>query len=107
APGCNATCGLSNVSNGTPEEMRPLLNRTYLVMLEKYGMNSAIVNAFEKELVLLAKKSADEGVKKLIRGVMEGIEPDMSKLTPEEIDYVKTAKVLLGHSLYSHSWLKL
>ncbi len=39
APGCNATCGLSNISNGTPEKMRPLLNRTYLVMLEKYGMN--------------------------------------------------------------------
>ncbi|MFH0795714.1 MAG: dihydropteroate synthase [Candidatus Omnitrophota bacterium] len=107
APGCNAACGLSNVSNGTPEELRPLLNRTYLVMLEKYGMNSAIVNAFEKELVLLARKSAGEGVKKLIRGVMEGVEPDMSKLTQEEIEYVKTTKVLLGHSLYSHSWLKL
>ena len=35
----------------------------------------------------------------------EGI--DMSALSREEADYVKTAKILLGHTLYSDSWLEL
>ena len=31
----------------------------------------------------------------------------MGSLSKEEQDYVKTARVLLGHSLYSDSWLQL
>jgi cobalamin-dependent methionine synthase I len=30
APGCKSIVGLSNVSNGTPSELRPWLNRTYM-----------------------------------------------------------------------------
>jgi 5-methyltetrahydrofolate corrinoid/iron sulfur protein methyltransferase len=45
APGLRATCGLSNVSNGAPAPLRPVLNQTYLLMLERYGMTSAIVDA--------------------------------------------------------------
>ena len=32
---------------------------------------------------------------------------DTDKLSKEELDYVKTAKVLAGKSLYSDSWLEL
>ncbi len=106
APGCRSTCGLSNVSNGTPAELRPILNRTYLIMLEKYGLSSAIVNAFDQELVEIAR-GGKENIKRLVWRMMDGEEPDLNSLTPEEVDYVKTTKVLLGHSLYSHSWLKL
>jgi 5-methyltetrahydrofolate corrinoid/iron sulfur protein methyltransferase len=38
APGAKSTCGLSNISNGPPEHLRPILNSTYMVMLEKCGM---------------------------------------------------------------------
>ena len=31
----------------------------------------------------------------------------MGSLSKEEKDYVKTARVLLGQSLYSDSWLEL
>jgi 5-methyltetrahydrofolate corrinoid/iron sulfur protein methyltransferase len=31
----------------------------------------------------------------------------MSSLSKEEADYVKTAKVILGHTLYSDSWLEI
>jgi 5-methyltetrahydrofolate corrinoid/iron sulfur protein methyltransferase len=31
----------------------------------------------------------------------------MGSLSKEEQDYVKTARVLLGQSLYSDSWLEL
>jgi len=106
APGCQSTCGLSNVSNGTPEELRPILNRTYFVMLMKYGLSSAIVNAFDQELVALARGQRENAVT-LVHRVMDGEEGNLEQLTPEEADYVKTTKVLLGESLYSHSWLKL
>lgn len=106
APGCKSTCGLSNVSNGTPAEVRPILNQTYLIMLEKYGLSSAIVNAFDQELIEIGR-SGKENIKRLVWQVMDGKEPDVSSLSLEEIDYIKTTKVLLGDSLYSHSWLKL
>jgi hypothetical protein len=32
-----------------PEHLRPILNQTYLMMLERYGMVEAIVNAFNEE----------------------------------------------------------
>ena len=43
----------------------------------------------------------------LVGKVMNGEPIDMSKLSKEEADYVKTAKVLMGTSLYSDSWLDL
>src|SRR5210317_1807304 len=39
APGARSTCGLSNISNGPPDHLRPILNQTYMVMLQKYGMH--------------------------------------------------------------------
>ncbi len=49
-PGMRSTCGLSNVSNGAPDHLRPILNQTYMMMLERYGMASAIVDAFDEDL---------------------------------------------------------
>jgi 5-methyltetrahydrofolate corrinoid/iron sulfur protein methyltransferase len=43
----------------------------------------------------------------LVGKVMNGEQIDMSSLSKEEADYVKTAKVLLGESLYSDSWLEI
>jgi 5-methyltetrahydrofolate corrinoid/iron sulfur protein methyltransferase len=106
APGCNTTCGLSNVSNGSPAELRPLLNRTYLMILLRYGLSSAIVDAFDKELVSIAK-GEKEPIKKIVWDVIDGVGHDIKTLSEDEIAYVKTARVLLGESLYSHSWLKL
>ena len=106
APGCGFTCGLSNISNGSPENVRPLLNRTCFIMLQKYGMTSAIVDAFDLELVRTARGER-ENLKKLVWDVMEGKEHPADELNPEEVDYLKTTKVLLGHFLYSHSLLKV
>jgi 5-methyltetrahydrofolate corrinoid/iron sulfur protein methyltransferase len=38
---------------------------------------------------------------------MDGDKPDLSSLDEEEVKYVKTVRVLMGESLYSHSWLEL
>ena len=106
APGMKSTCGLSNVSNGAPEHLRPILNQTYIVIIEKYGMYSAIVDAFDDDMTAFCKGERPE-IKKLIEDICDGNEPDPGSLTKEELDYMKTAKVLLGHSLYSDSWLEL
>ncbi len=106
APGCKSIVGLSNVSNGTPAHLRPYLNRTYLAMLMKYGLYSAIVDAFDAELIRLARGEMPEMVE-LVHRVMDGERPDLSSLAQKERDYVKTVRVLSGQSLYSHSWLEI
>ena len=106
APGCKSTVGLSNVSNGTPTHLRPWLNRTYMIMLMKYGLYSAIVDAFDTDLIKIARGERPEIVD-LVHRVMDGEKPDLSSLTEEEIKYVKTVRVLTGESLYSHSWLEI
>jgi len=106
APGCKSTVGLSNISNGAPAHLRPWLNRTYMIMLMRYGLYSAIVDAFDAELIKIARGERPEIVK-LVHRVMDGEQPDPSSLTEEEINYVKTVRVLTGESLYSHSWLEI
>ena len=45
------TCGLSNVSNQVPDENRSLLNRVYLVMLMAVGIDTAIADPLDEELM--------------------------------------------------------
>jgi len=106
APEAKSIVGLSNISNGTPTHLRHYLNRAYLAMLMKYGVYSAIVDAYDQELLDLAKGKMPEIVR-LVHGVMDGEEPNLKALSPKEVSYVKSAKVLLGKTLYSHSWLDL
>ncbi len=104
-PGVKSTVGLSNVSNGTPEELRPMLNRTYMVMLGRSGLYSAIADVLDKDLVRLNKGELPKIVD-LIYKTMDSEAVDMGSLSKEEQDYVKTAKVLMGETLYSHAWLE-
>jgi 5-methyltetrahydrofolate corrinoid/iron sulfur protein methyltransferase len=104
--GLKSTCGLSNVSNGSPDHLRPILNRTYMVMLEKCGMYSAIADAYDKDLVDIAKGKRSDIVE-IIGKVMDEETIDMSSISKELQDYVKTARILLKKALYSDSWLEL
>jgi 5-methyltetrahydrofolate corrinoid/iron sulfur protein methyltransferase len=105
-PGMRSTCGVSNVSNGAPNHLRPILNQTYLLMLERYNMASAIVDAFDEDLKHFARGGQDQ-LKKLVYRAMDGEEIDLKSLGKEEGNYVKTTKVLMGKILYSDSWLEL
>ncbi len=106
APDFKSTVGLSNISNGTPPHLRPYLNRTCLIMLMKYGLYSAIVDAFDAELVSIAGGEMPEIVD-LVYRVMDGERPDLASLSQKEMEYVKTVRVLTGETLYSHSWLEI
>lgn len=106
APGCKSIIGLSNISAGTPSALRPYLNRTFMIMLMKYGLFSAIMDAFDNELIEIARGRRPELVQ-MVHRMMEGESPRMEELTPEEKKYAKTVRVLTGESLYSHSWLEI
>lgn len=105
-PGCKSTVGLSNISNGAPDHLRGHLNRTYLIMLQRAGLYSAIVDVFDSELVAIARGKMPEIVN-LVHRVMDDEKPDLSKLSHKEVEYLKTVRVLTGDSLYSDSWLEI
>jgi 5-methyltetrahydrofolate corrinoid/iron sulfur protein methyltransferase len=106
APGARSTCGLSNISNGPPEHLRPILNQTYMVMLQKYGMESVIADPLDDQLIAIARDERQDIVD-LIYSIMDGETPDMESLSKELQGYAKTTNVILGTSLYSDSWLEL
>jgi cobalamin-dependent methionine synthase I len=104
-PGVKSTVGLSNVSNGTPEQLRGILNRTYMIMLGRRGLYSAIADVLDEELVKLNKGELPKIVD-LIYKTMDGEAIKMASLPQKEQDYVKTTRVLMGETLYSHAWLE-
>ena len=106
APGIKSTCGLSNISNGVPEHLRCWFNQTYMVMLERAGMYSCIADAYDETLYTIAKGKRPDIVK-IIHDVQDGTGIDMNSISKELQGYVKTAKVILGHTLYSDSWLEI
>ena len=56
--GLNSTGGLSNISNGTPKEIRPILDSAMVAMAMCRGLTSAIANPCDRRLVETIK-SAD------------------------------------------------
>jgi 5-methyltetrahydrofolate corrinoid/iron sulfur protein methyltransferase len=105
-PGVKSTCGLSNVSNGPPNELRSILNITFMVMLERKGMYSCIADAYDDTLIAVARGNRPDIVE-VIHKVMDNEAVDLNSMSKELQGYVKTAKVILGHTLYSDSWLEL
>ena len=105
APGAKTTVGLSNISNGTPDHLRGILNRTYMIMLNRYEtLYSAIVDIFDGELAQLANDGLPE-IYTLVWRIMDGEEVSLASLSEKEVQYAKSTRVLMGKSLYSHSWL--
>jgi 5-methyltetrahydrofolate corrinoid/iron sulfur protein methyltransferase len=106
APGARSTCGLSNISNGPPDHLRPILNQTYMVMLQKCGMESVISDPLDDQLTAIAKGKRQDIVD-LIYGMLDGQVPDVSGLSDELLKYKKTVDVIMGNTLYSDSWLEV
>ena len=105
-PGVKSTVGLSNVSNGVPAHLRPILNRTYLVMLARNGLYSAIADPLDEELMGFVKGEIPQ-ITNLIYRTMDGEDINLSTLSQKEVAYVKTAKVLMAQTLYSDAWLEI
>jgi len=110
--------GLSNVSNSVPFNMRPLLNRVYLVMLMAVGLDSAILDPLDKELMdtIRTVESRDDSTAagdlylKLYdtTAAMEKLTPDMVDMNePDQVEIWKTVQVLLNEVIYTDSYLRL
>lgn len=106
APGSMSTCGLSNISNGPPVHLRPILNTTYMIMLERYGMKSVISDPLDTGLTDVAKGRRQDIVD-VVHQAMDGDAPDPASLSKELGDYVKTVKVIMGDILFSDSYLEI
>jgi 5-methyltetrahydrofolate corrinoid/iron sulfur protein methyltransferase len=106
APGAKSTCGLSNISNGPPVHLRPILNTTYMIMLGRYGMKSVIADPLDQGLIDVAKGTRQDIVD-VVYQAMDGTAPDPSTLSKELGDYVKTVKVITGENLFSDSYLEI
>lgn len=115
-PPVMTTIGLSNVSNGSPKEIRGLINRVFAVMAMGCGLDSAIADAFDSELlrivkVVSAQQAEKESDSLLIRlhNLMQEF-GDFEDLTynkdnPEEAEIYKTAKILFNKNIYAHNML--
>ena len=106
APGAMSTCGLSNISNGPPVHLRPIINTTYMVMLGRYGMKAVISDPLDLNLTAVAKGKRPDIVE-VVYQTMDGNAPALSSLSKELGDYVKTVKVITGENLFSDSYLDI
>ena len=106
APGAMSTCGLSNISNGPPVHLRPIINTTYMIMLGRYGMKAVISDPLDLNLTAVAKGKRQDIVD-VVYQTMDGSAPALSSLSKELGDYVKTVKVITGENLFSDSYLDI
>ena len=105
APGCKSTNGLSNISNGTP--WREPLNQVYMIMLERAGMWSCIAD-YEDQLLIDIAKGKRQDLVDAVHGVQDGTITDPEQVDGDEAKtFVRAARVILGHALYSDSWMKM
>ncbi len=114
-PPVMTTIGLSNVSNGSPGEIRSLINRVFCVMAMGCGLDSAIVDAFDNELLRVirvienrtAEKESDNvliNLYNLMQEFGELEELHYNKDNPEELEIYKTAEVLFNKNIYAHNY---
>ncbi len=110
--------GLSNVSNAVPNEMRPLLNQTYMVMLMGAGIDMVIADPFDKELMewirVVEERDESTALNKLLLklydrvAAMEELQPeDVDMSDPLQADIWKTVQVLLNKVIYTESYLRI
>jgi 5-methyltetrahydrofolate corrinoid/iron sulfur protein methyltransferase len=110
--------GLSNVSNAVPNEMRPLINRTYLVMLMAVGVDYVIADPFDEEqnqfIRIVNERDDSTGLGKLVLTLYDKT-LEMDKLTaddvdmgdPAQVDVFKTVQVLYNDVIYTDSYLRV
>ena len=108
--------GLSNVSNQVPPELRPLINRTYMVMLMAVGLDMAIADPLDKDLKefirIVEDRDESTPVGKLLLTLHDRTS-DGGEVTPDDVDMKdpaqaaiwKTIQILLNKVSYADAYL--
>ena len=110
--------GLSNVSNQVPPELRPLINRTYMVMLMAVGLDMAIADPLDQELKdfirIVEQRDESTPLGKLLVTLFdrtaagEEVTPDdVDMKDPEQIAIWKTIQILLNKVIYADAYLSV
>ena len=109
--------GLSNVSNAVPREMRPLLDRVYMVMLIGAGIDMVIANPLDKDLRefirIVEDRDDSTPLNRLLLTLRDRVE-EMEELQPEDVDMSdpeqaavwNTVQVLLNKVIYTDAYLR-
>jgi 5-methyltetrahydrofolate corrinoid/iron sulfur protein methyltransferase len=110
--------GLSNVSNAVPNEMRPLLNRTYMVMLMGVDIDMVIADPLDRELMewirVVEERDGSTALNRLLLKLHDRVEEmgelqseDVDMSDPQQVDIWKTVQVLLNKVIYTDSYLRV
>jgi 5-methyltetrahydrofolate corrinoid/iron sulfur protein methyltransferase len=95
-PPMKTVVGLSNISNGCPKHIRPILNKYYFIMLMNAGLDAAIADSHEMAEAIQEKQLVDD----ILAG--KTIE-DAEKMKVIQ----KTLDVIMNKTLYAHSYLEM
>ena len=117
-PPVRTIIGLSNISNGVPVDLRPLINRVFGVMAFGAGLDAVIMDAGDEELIrvfrMLEKSSPEKDIDNLYLQIakmienFEGLEAiNYDDLDVEQVRVFKTCEVLLGEKIYSDSFAQV
>ncbi len=110
--------GLSNVSNQVPPELRPLINRTYMVMLMAVGLDMAIADPLDhnlKEFIRIVEdRDESTAVGKLLLTLHDRTAAG-EEVTPDDVDMNdsaqvaiwKTIQILLNKVIYADAYLSV
>jgi 5-methyltetrahydrofolate corrinoid/iron sulfur protein methyltransferase len=110
--------GLSNVSNAVPNEMRPLINRVYCVMLMATGLNTLIGDPMDQEqngfIRIVEQRDERTALGRLLLrlhdAVAAGEELGVDAVDfsdPDQVDIWKTVQILLNKVIYADSYLRV
>lgn len=117
-PPLNTVVGLSNVSNQVPHENRSLINRTYLVMLMAVGLDAAIADPLDRELMrfmqIVENRDDSTPVGRLLLHLydttqaMEPFDPSVVDMNdPEQVAIYKTVRILKNEVIFADSYLRM
>lgn len=117
-PKVKTVIGLSNISNGAPKELRPLINRVFACLAYGAGLDAVIMDARDLELVRILKmletsspeSKTDElytNLSDMIKSFKEIEEIEFDKTSITEQNIIKTATVLLNKKIYSDSFTQV
>lgn len=116
-PPVKTIIGLSNISNGCLNDVRPLINRVYAVLAYGAGLDAVIMDAKDTELVRIFrmlesnKPQVEVDNLYLTLAKMSSEFSDFKKIdydvdNKEQASIVKTVEILTGQKIYSHSFTR-
>lgn len=117
-PPVKTVVGLSNVSNGSPKELRPLINRVFACFAHGAGLDAAIVDGRDAELQriinVLDKETPEKDVDNFYLKISQAVRDfeDICNIeyninSEEEQKIFKTVQIIANEKIYSHNFTQI